>query len=157
MNIKNAVDKAYETMSLRDILKSPVSAIQGVSAMAAKRLKEAFRISTVEQFAKLRFAKWAWSLVSMEKYSRKEKADTTTLNINKAVDKAYEDKTIKEILDAPVSALQGLSERQAELLAKALRVRTVRKLGTSKAFHKAMAIYFMALSEDTNSDPNSQL
>ena len=31
------------------------------------------------------------------------------MNINKAVDKAYEKKTFKEIADAPVDALQGVS------------------------------------------------
>jgi hypothetical protein len=157
MNIKNAVDKEYESMSLKDILKQPISAIQGISGASAKRMKEAFRITTIEQFAKLRFAKWAWSLITMEKYAKKPKEDSGAMNINKAVDKAYENKSITEVLDAPLSAFQGLSERQAELLTKSFRVKTIRKLGQLKVFHKAMVIYFMALSEDANFDPNSKL
>jgi hypothetical protein len=50
------------------------------------------------------------------------------MNINKAVDKAYESKSLKEIADAPVSALQGVSEGDAQLLEQAFKVRTVRDL-----------------------------
>ena len=32
------------------------------------------------------------------------------MNINKSLDKAYEKKTLKEIADAPVDALEGVSE-----------------------------------------------
>jgi len=38
------------------------------------------------------------------------------MNIEKLVDKAWVDKPLKEIVDAPVDALYQLSERQAALL-----------------------------------------
>ena len=41
-----------------------------------------------------------------------------SLNLNKLVDKAYEDKTINELLDAPPSALEGLTPKHDELLAE---------------------------------------
>ena len=53
------------------------------------------------------------------------------MNINKAVDKAYESKTLKEIADAPVDALQGVTAGDAELLLKAFNVKTVRDLGAN--------------------------
>ena len=40
------------------------------------------------------------------------------MNINKAVDKAFESKSLKEIADAPLDALEGVSAGDAELLAK---------------------------------------
>ena len=40
MNIENAVDKKFESMSLREILKQPVYAIQGVSEGDAVLMKE---------------------------------------------------------------------------------------------------------------------
>ena len=46
------------------------------------------------------------------------------MNINKSLDKAYEKKTLKEIADAPVDALEGVSEADAELLKKAFNVKT---------------------------------
>jgi hypothetical protein len=67
------------------------------------------------------------------------------MNINKAVDKAYESKSLKEIADAPVSALQGVSEDDAKLLAQAFKVKTVKDLAKLKYVKWAQAI--VALSE----------
>ncbi|MBN2443888.1 MAG: hypothetical protein JXJ04_21175 [Spirochaetales bacterium] len=155
MNIKNAVDKKFESMTLKEILKQPVYAIQGVSEGDAVVIKEAFRVSTVEQFAKIRFAKWAWAIQELSKFETNGGAAKDALNIDNAVDKAYENKSLKEILDAPVDALQGLSERQAKLLYDAFQIKTVKQLANQKFFLIARSIYFLALCEDPDSDPNS--
>lgn len=60
------------------------------------------------------------------------------------VDKAYEDKSIAEIADAPVEALQGLSEGDAQKLKDALGIKTVRDLGTNKYFLWAQALTKLA-------------
>lgn len=70
------------------------------------------------------------------------------MNINKAVDKAFESKTLKEIADAPVDALQGVSAGDAELLLKAFNIKTVRDLGTNKFFAWAQAIVVLADKEE---------
>lgn len=70
------------------------------------------------------------------------------MNINKAVDKAYESKSLKEIADAPVDALQGVSAGDAELLLKAFNIKTVRDLGTNKFFAWAHAIVTLADKEE---------
>lgn len=62
------------------------------------------------------------------------------MNIKNAVDKAYEKKSLKEILDAPVSALQGVSDKDAELLGKAFGIKTVRDMGTNPFFKWAQAM-----------------
>lgn len=69
------------------------------------------------------------------------------MNINKAVDKAYEGKTLKEIADAPVDALQGVSEGDAKLLYEAFKVKTVRDLSELKYVHWAQAIVALAKTE----------
>jgi hypothetical protein len=53
------------------------------------------------------------------------------INVNKAVDKAYETKTLKEICNAPVSALEGLTDAHGKILAE-LGIRTIRDLGEWK-------------------------
>ena len=148
MNINNAVDKAFEKMALTAILKQPIDALQGLSERQANLVKEAFMITTVEQFCKIRFAKWAWSIDLLEKYEQEGK-DTNggALNIDKAVDKAWEGKSLTEILDAPMQVLQGLSDRQAELMYEAFKIKTVRQLGSLRFILTAMAIYFLALCE----------
>ena len=46
------------------------------------------------------------------------------MGFEKMVDKAWEDKSFKEIADAPVSAIQGVSEGDEELLIKAFNIKT---------------------------------
>ena len=70
------------------------------------------------------------------------------LNINKAVDKAFESKPLKEIADAPVDALEGVSAGDAELLAKAFNIKSIRDLGTNKHFLTAQAIAALAAKEE---------
>ncbi len=69
------------------------------------------------------------------------------MNINSAVDKAHEQKTLAEILKEPVSALQGVSDADAEMLRSALGIKSVRDLATNKYFLRAHAIYQLAESE----------
>ncbi|MFG1635565.1 hypothetical protein [Pseudonocardia alni] len=60
------------------------------------------------------------------------------------VDKAYEDKGVAELADAPVDALKGVSEGDAKLLKEAFNITTVRDLGTNKFFLWAQAIAKLA-------------
>jgi hypothetical protein len=67
MNIKNIVDKAYESKSLKEVADSPVDALQGVSAADAQKLKEAFKIKTVKDLANNKYFKWAQAIVTLAK------------------------------------------------------------------------------------------
>lgn len=64
------------------------------------------------------------------------------VNLSKGLDKAYENSSVKDILDAPPSALAGLTEKHDEML-QGLGIRTVRDLGSNKYF--AMAGVLVAL------------
>jgi len=66
------------------------------------------------------------------------------MDINKAVDKSFEKMSFKEIANAPVSALQGLSEGDADLLNKAFKVKTVKQLANLKYVKWAQAIVTFA-------------
>lgn len=65
MNIKKAVDKAYENKSLKELVSAPVDALQGISANDAKLLKEAFNVKTIEDLANLKYVKWAQAIVTL--------------------------------------------------------------------------------------------
>ena len=65
---------------------------------------------------------------------------SVSVGLNKALDKAYEGKALTELLDAPVDALSGVSEGDAEKLSAAFNIKTVRDLGTNKYFKLAQAI-----------------
>lgn len=59
-------------------------------------------------------------------------------------DKAYEEKSISELADAPVEALQGVSPTGAQHLKDAFNIKTVRDLGTNKYFLWAQAVAKLA-------------
>ena len=56
------------------------------------------------------------------------------------LDREWEDKTLSEILEAPVSAQQGVSESDADALRQAFNVKTVADLGRNKFFRAAQAL-----------------
>jgi len=60
------------------------------------------------------------------------------------LDKAYETKSLEELAGAPVAALQGVSEADAEALKSAFGIVTVKDLGTNKFFLWAQAIARLA-------------
>ncbi|MBP2454904.1 hypothetical protein [Mycolicibacterium lutetiense] len=55
-----------------------------------------------------------------------------SVDLTKSLDKAYEDKALKEILDASPAALAGVTDADAEHLAAAFNTKTVRQLGSNK-------------------------
>ena len=61
-------------------------------------------------------------------------------NLDKVLDKAYEDKTLAELVDAPVDALAGVSEGDAALLMQAFNIKTVGDLGRNKYVRLAVAL-----------------
>ena len=58
--------------------------------------------------------------------------------------KSYEETPLKDLADAPVAALQGVSDGDAEHLKQAFNIKTVRDLGTNKYFLWAQAITKLA-------------
>jgi len=70
-----------------------------------------------------------------------------SMNINKAVDKAYEKRSLREILSEPISTIQGLTHLADDALAP-LGLRTVRDLGTWRFYLLARAIVTLAEKEE---------
>lgn len=58
--------------------------------------------------------------------------------------KAFELRPVDDLADAPVTALRGISESDAEHLDAAFGIRTVRDLGTNKFFLWAQAVATLA-------------
>ncbi|MFG1885839.1 hypothetical protein [Micromonospora sp. NPDC049102] len=67
-----------------------------------------------------------------------------TADLTKLVDKAYQDKTLAELVDAPVSALAGVSDGGAKLLREALGIVTIGDLGRNPYFRTANALVDLA-------------
>merc|ERR1711870_68902 len=103
-------DKDAEACSLNELTQKPVSALQGLAALGTQALNHR-RVITVHDLANWKFFKIARGLVTCEAAEETGKRDgAADMNINLALDKAWEAKPLVEILDAPVSALQGLTK-----------------------------------------------
>jgi hypothetical protein len=66
------------------------------------------------------------------------------LGLEKKLMREWEGKSAQEIADAPVTAIAGVSDGDAELLLKAFNIKTVRDLGTNKYFRWAQGIVSLA-------------
>jgi hypothetical protein len=70
------------------------------------------------------------------------------MNLNKALTKAYETKSFKELVDAPVDAIAGISANDAKLLQEAFNVKTIGDLAKLKYVRWAQAIATLAETEE---------
>jgi len=69
------------------------------------------------------------------------------MNISKVVDKGYQGKSFREIADAPLSALQGISAKDAKLLKQVFDIDTVRDLANLRYVKWASALVTLAEDE----------
>jgi hypothetical protein len=69
------------------------------------------------------------------------------MNIDKFLDKKYEKMTLKEVANAPVDAIAGVSESDAKLLKEAFNVKTVADFANLKYVKWAQAICTLADGE----------
>jgi hypothetical protein len=63
-----------------------------------------------------------------------------SVDMTKSLDRAYEGKSLKEILDASPAVLAGVTDKDAKLLDEAFNIKTVRQLGGNKFFTVAAAL-----------------
>lgn len=63
------------------------------------------------------------------------------------LDKAYETKSLKEIIEASPAALQGVSDKDAEALKQAFGIKTIKDLADNKYIRWAQALVTLAAQE----------
>lgn len=63
-----------------------------------------------------------------------------SVDLAKSLDKAYEGSPLKDILDASPAALAGVTDTDAQHLADAFNIKTVRELGSNKFYAVAAAL-----------------
>lgn len=69
-----------------------------------------------------------------------EGTSVASIDLDKVLDKAWADKSVPEVLAAPVSALKGVSDRQGDLLKEAFGIKTVADLADLKYVGWAQAL-----------------
>lgn len=125
-------DKAYETKSILELAKAPVTAISGVSESDAEDLKKALGIETVEDLTTNRYVKFAQGINIFAACS------------GMILDREFESEEYKKLAEKPVSAISGISKEDAELLKKAFGINTIKDLAESKYVAIAQATVSLA-------------
>jgi hypothetical protein len=67
-----------------------------------------------------------------------------TVNLDAVLDPAYQNSSLTDLVDAPVSALSGVSEEEAAGLELAFGIKTIGDLATNPFVQAAVAISEMA-------------
>ena len=125
-------DKAYEDMSIIELVKAPVAAISGVSESDAEDLKKAFGIRTVEDLATNKFVRLAQGINCFSSCS------------GAILDKEFESKEYEELAAKPPSAISGVSEGDAVLMKKAFGIDNIQELAENKYVAIAQATVALA-------------
>eukprot|EP00977_Amphora_coffeiformis_P002342 scaffold437_cov159-Amphora_coffeaeformis.AAC.21 len=146
MNIEECVMKADETKFLSEIAEGDLRILQGIGPKADKVL-EAMGLKTIKDLAEYKFYHIAKSIKTLSETEGK-RMPNSTMNLDNALDKEHETKSLKEILELPISALEGLTTKADETL-KDLGVTTIADLAEFKYAAWAEAIVTLAPYEET--------
>eukprot|EP00420_Gonyaulax_spinifera_P038923 CAMPEP_0197889330 /NCGR_PEP_ID=MMETSP1439-20131203/24285_1 /TAXON_ID=66791 /ORGANISM="Gonyaulax spinifera, Strain CCMP409" /LENGTH=269 /DNA_ID=CAMNT_0043509303 /DNA_START=64 /DNA_END=873 /DNA_ORIENTATION=- len=139
MNLDLALDKACEGKSLKEILDSPISTIQGLTGMADDALAE-LNLKTVRDLGTWRFYLIARALVALaEKEDAGAPSAGRNMNIREALDRQHEAKSLKQVLNLHPSAF-NMFPAKADVILQKLKVATIRSLGSRKTFAWANAM-----------------
>jgi nucleoid-associated protein YgaU len=127
--LEKMVIKAFQEEAPESLADAPVWALQGVSKKDAQRLQKAFNIETIRDLADLKYLEWAREIVELSEGLHAE--EIVPALANKLI-KRYEKKTPKQLLRAPLKALQGVSAGDEKLLIDAFNVKTIKSFATMK-------------------------
>ena len=155
LNCAEALMKDDEGKHFAALVDAPVQTLQGIGEHA-EHVLEALGCSTVKDLATYKFFLLARALKTLSATEKGKRLEGSVMNVDKAVDKDYETKTLTEIVAAPVAALEGLSENAGKLLA-ALGCKTVGDLAVCKYFCWAEAIVCAAHYEESKTAAERKL
>lgn len=59
MDLKDMLDKAYETKPPKELLNAPLSALEGISDASGKELEKILGVKTIGELADCKYFQWA--------------------------------------------------------------------------------------------------
>jgi predicted flap endonuclease-1-like 5' DNA nuclease len=147
LNTSEAIMKADEGRHFVAVIKSDVTTLQGIGPLASK-VMDALGIQTIEQLAKYKYFLIARAIKTLaETETKGGRPAGSAMNIDKAVDKDWEAKTLTEMCDAPTEALEGIAKDACDLL-KSLGCKTIGDLADLKYCRWAEALVVAAKYEN---------
>ena len=118
-------------MDLLELVDAPVAAISGVSESDGEKLKKAFNIKTVGDFAVNKYISLAQAVTDFSECT------------GQILDKEFQS-DFSDLIDKPVHAIKGISEGDAVLLKEAFNIKTVKDLARNKYVNIAQTTVTLA-------------
>ena len=156
LNVSEALMKADEGKHFKDLVDMEVSTLQGIGPFSSKVL-EALGVKTVGELATYKYFLLARALKTLSETETKDgRPKGSCMNVDKAVDKAWESKSLTEICDAPTEALEGIANEACELL-ESLGVKSIGDLAEFKYCRWAEAIVAASSYEEMKTEKERKL
>lgn len=134
--IEKYLDREFAGQIPRFLTDSPAHAISGISKEDNVKLRRAFGINTIQDLAKNKYVNIAQAIVIFSEFS------------DAVLDKEYRSEKFKNLANAPVSAIAGISKKDATLLMEAFRIKTIRDLAECKYVKIAQIISGLSLIQE---------
>jgi len=150
LNVEKALMKEDEGRLFSDITQDGIKTLQGIGPIAEQTL-HTLGLRTIEDLATYKFYHMAKSIQVLATTAEGTfRPVGSVMNVDGAVDKPFQTKTLKEILESPVSALRGLSEDKGAMMKDHLGLATVNDLADFKFCKWAESIAFLGKYEGKN-------
>jgi len=145
MNVNGALVEAHQGTQLRKLVNLPVTVLKAISKEQAKVLSENFEVRTVRDLANWKFYQIANSMLTLAEVEEKSgRQDTSLQNMNNAVDKQFEKKSITSIMEQKVEVLQGVGKFLQVQMSKKIGITTMKELANFKPAKHAAALVALA-------------
>jgi len=145
MNISEAVMIHAGGKHLSEIAEMGTQVLQGIGPARAS-VWDAINVTSVRDLANYKFFKIARAIETLAECEL-ARPEGLVMNLDNALVKEYETKTLRELLKAPLSALEGLTEEADELF-REMGVKTIRDLARFRFCKRAEAIVDLADYEE---------
>lgn len=131
LNVEDAIGKGAESRHFAVLADAPVDVLLGVGPHAV-HIVEHLGIKTVRDLATYKYFLVARAIAVLAPLETEGgRLPNSRMNIDKAVVSAHESKTLKELVDASVDALEGISSPAVKLLG-AMGCKTIGQLAAWK-------------------------
>jgi hypothetical protein len=148
LNINDALASEARGCYFSSLVESDITALNDVSSELVEFINKELECTTLAQLATYKFYRMAKMIATLADYEvDKARPKNSVMNLDNALLHEYETMSLKDILGAPVCALQGIGETVAEAFDK-MDIKTVRDLGTWKLCRVAEAIVEAAKYEE---------
>jgi predicted flap endonuclease-1-like 5' DNA nuclease len=156
LNCNGLLMKADEGSHFSALVDAPLTKMEGIGSMSEDVLS-GLGCETIKDLATYKFFLLARALVVLAGTEEAGKRDVSSaMNIDKAVDKEWEHKSLMEIAKAPLSALEGLTHKANESF-KAMHIHTIADLADWKFAKRAEAIVEASKFEHTKTSQERKM